>query len=81
VEPAFPFDEARLATLPGRHRRFCLWSLATRGTADQPGLVLGLDRGGSCHGVVYRLPASSAKSELGCLAPGDGALAHTFRNG
>jgi cation transport protein ChaC len=65
--PLFPFDEARPATLRGRHRRFCLWSLATRGTANQPGLVLGLDRGGSCHGVVYRLPASSAKDELGLL--------------
>src|SRR5204863_2732445 len=44
--PLFPFEDARLATLAGRHRRFCLWSLATRGTSTQPGLVLGLDRGG-----------------------------------
>jgi len=65
--PLFPFDDARIATLSGRHRRFCLWSLASRGTADQPGLVLGLDRGGSCHGVVYRLPASSARDELALL--------------
>lgn len=62
--PLFPFEEARLATLNGRHRRFCLWSLASRGTCNQPGLVLGLDRGGSCHGVVYRLPARLAKAEL-----------------
>jgi cation transport protein ChaC len=65
--PLFPFDEARVATLAGRHRRFCLWSLATRGTSNQPGLVLGLDRGGSCHGVVYRLPATSAREELALL--------------
>lgn len=62
--PLFPFEEARPATLSGRHRRFCLWSVASRGTGDQPGLVLGLDRGGSCHGVVYRLPVHSAKDEL-----------------
>ena len=62
--PLFPFDEARPATLRGRHRRFCLWSLASRGTSNQPGLVLGLDRGGSCQGVVYRLPARAAKDEL-----------------
>jgi cation transport protein ChaC len=62
--PLFPFDEARPATLSGRHRRFCLWSLASRGTSNQPGLVLGLDRGGSCHGVVYKLPARCAKDEL-----------------
>jgi glutathione-specific gamma-glutamylcyclotransferase len=62
--PLFPFEEARPATLKGRHRRFCLWSLASRGTSTQPGLVLGLDRGGSCQGVVYRLPARDAKNEL-----------------
>lgn len=65
--PLFPFDEARPATLAGRHRRFCLWSLASRGTANLPGLVLGLDRGGSCRGVVYRLPARAAKAELALL--------------
>src|SRR5690349_24995142 len=55
--PLFPFVEARRASLHGLHRRFCLWSLASRGKPDAPGLVLGLDRGGSCRGVVYRLPA------------------------
>jgi cation transport protein ChaC len=65
--PLFPFEDARRATLSGRRRRFCLWSLASRGTTNQPGLVLGLDRGGSCHGVVYRLPARSAKAELALL--------------
>jgi len=65
--PLFPFEDARLATLAGRHRRFCLWSLATRGTSTQPGLVLGLDRGGSCHGVVYRLPERCARDELALL--------------
>jgi cation transport protein ChaC len=65
--PLFPFEDARRATLSGRRRRFCLWSLASRGTPNQPGLVLGLDRGGSCHGVVYRLTARSAKAELALL--------------
>lgn len=62
--PLFPFSEARPATLSGRHRRFCLWSVASRGTSNQPGLVLGLDRGGSCQGIVYRLPPRGAKEEL-----------------
>lgn len=65
--PLFPFEDARPATLAGRHRRFCLWSLASRGTCNQPGLVLGLDRGGSCHGVVYRLPDGKAHAELKLL--------------
>jgi cation transport protein ChaC len=54
--PLFPFAEARRARLHGFHRRFCLWSLASRGRPEAPGLVLGLDRGGSCHGIAYRLP-------------------------
>jgi glutathione-specific gamma-glutamylcyclotransferase len=65
--PLFPFAEARRARLHGFHRRFCLWSLASRGRPDAPGLVLGLDRGGSCHGVVYRLPAPLAMDELHLL--------------
>ena len=65
--PLFPFIEARPATLRGKHRRFCLWSLASRGTTRHPGLVLGLDQGGSCHGVVYRLPAECASAELALL--------------
>ena len=65
--PLFPFVEARPATLRGKHRRFCLWSLASRGTTKSPGLVLGLDQGGTCHGVVYRLPAECAHAELALL--------------
>jgi cation transport protein ChaC len=65
--PLFPFDDARPALLRGFHRRFCLWSLGSRGTVGEPGLVLGLDRGGSCRGVVYRLPARSARAELALL--------------
>jgi len=65
--PLFPFAESRPATLRGLHRRFCLYSLASRGTPSQPGLVLGLDRGGACTGVVYRLPAPLAMDELHLL--------------
>ncbi len=65
--PLFPFAEARPAMLHGLHRRFCLYSMASRGTPDAPGLVLGLDRGGACTGVVYRLPAPVALDELHLL--------------
>ena len=65
--PLFPFAEARRASVHGLHRRFCLWSLASRGKPHAPGLVLGLDRGGSCRGVVYRLPAPLAAKELHLL--------------
>ena len=65
--PLFPFVDARPALLRGLHRQFCLWSLGSRGTVKTPGLVLGLDRGGSCRGVAYRLPASCAQAELALL--------------
>ncbi|MEO8740478.1 MAG: gamma-glutamylcyclotransferase [Casimicrobiaceae bacterium] len=65
--PLFPFEDARPATIRGVHRSFCLWSMASRGTCDQPGLVLGLEPGGACRGVVYRLPARFAKQELALL--------------
>jgi cation transport protein ChaC len=65
--PLFPVAEMRPATLRGLHRRFCLWSLASRGTPDAPGLVLGLERGGTCRGVVLRLPAPLALDELHLL--------------
>jgi len=65
--PLFPVAEMRIAKLHGLHRRFCLWSLASRGTPDCPGLVLGLDRGGACRGVALRLPAPLALDELHLL--------------
>jgi cation transport protein ChaC len=65
--PIFPIAESRPALLRGLHRRFCLWSLASRGTAQAPGLVLGLCPGGSCRGVAYRLPAPLAIDELHLL--------------
>ena len=65
--PLFPVAEMRPATLRGLHRRFCLWSLASRGTPEQPGLVLGLERGGTCRGVALRLPAPLALDELHLL--------------
>jgi cation transport protein ChaC len=65
--PVFPVAEMKVATLRGYHRRFCLWSLASRGTPQCPGLVLGLERGGSCRGVAMRLPAPLALDELHLL--------------
>jgi len=61
--PEIPFAEARPALLRGYHRAFCLYSREYRGTPQRPGLVLGLDRGGACRGIAYRLrPASLAEA-------------------
>ena len=65
--PLFHYEERRRATLRGFHRRFCLWSIMGRGSPDRPGLVLGLDNGGACCGLAYRLPAGKAVEELKLL--------------
>jgi len=65
--PLFPIAEAKPALVRGLHRSFCLWSLASRGTAQIPGLVLALTPGGSCRGVAYRLPSPLAIDELHLL--------------
>ena len=51
------------AHLFGYHRRFCLKTTITRGSPEKPGLVLGLDRGGSTKGIIFRMPASIAVKE------------------
>ncbi len=62
--PAFHYLERRPALLRGWHRSFCLWTPLGRGSPDNPGLVLGLDRGGSCCGIAYRIAAADRESEL-----------------
>jgi cation transport protein ChaC len=61
-DPGFPYAAAHPALLVGYHRRFCLYSQRYRGTPERPGLVLGLDRGGSCRGVVYAVPDEAAEA-------------------
>lgn len=65
--PAIEFRERVHARLFGWHRSFCLWTPVGRGTPENPGLVLALDRGGSCHGIAYRIAAEMRDSELDIL--------------
>lgn len=53
--PGFPFAERRRATLHGRRRAFCIYSVHHRGTYERPGLVLGLAPGGATRGMAYRV--------------------------
>ncbi len=58
--PAFPFEEAVRARLTGWRRCFCVYSVHHRGTPERLGMVLGLDRGGVCEGMGYRVAARDA---------------------
>ncbi len=53
--PGFPHLGSVPALLHGVHRALCIYSHVHRGTPDAPGLVLGLDRGGACHGLAFHV--------------------------
>lgn len=53
--PGFEFIESHQALLHGFHRGLCIYSHVHRGTPAQPGLVMGLDRGGACRGMAFRV--------------------------
>ena len=65
--PAFHFAERRKARIHGYHRQFCLWARAGRGSPQRPGLMLGIEPGGSCNGVAYRIEPELVSSELDVL--------------
>jgi cation transport protein ChaC len=65
--PGFPVAETRPATVYGYHRAMCIWSHHYRGTRKKPGLVLGLDRGGSCQGLALRVAKSRVEAVTGYL--------------
>jgi cation transport protein ChaC len=65
--PAFHYVDRQPALVRGLHRRFCLKLFTGRGTPENPGLMLALDHGGACKGVVFRIAAASVREELGLL--------------
>ena len=62
--PEFAFAEQRFATTRGYHRALKMWSTYNRGTPECPGLVFGLLPGGSCKGMVFRIPRAKVAAAL-----------------
>ena len=65
--PNFAYAERRPARIWGYHRAPCIYSVEYRGTYQRPGLVLGLDRGGSCRGMAFRVHAARGPEVMGYL--------------
>lgn len=62
--PEFTWDARHVATIRGYHRSFRIWSRINRGTPENPGLVLTLECGGSCRGLVYRMDPHRVEDEM-----------------
>jgi len=65
--PACESVEHRSAVVHGWHRSFCLKLVRYRGTAERPGLMMALDRGGLCRGLAYRIPRKDAAAALSSI--------------
>ena len=76
--PGFEFVERVPARITGLHRSLCVYSWVHRGTQQHPGLVLGLDRGGACRGVAFRVAAQNRAATVAYLRARE-QVTHVYR--
>src|SRR5437016_893386 len=76
--PGFEFLEHVPARLIGEHRALCVYSFDHRGTPEKPGLVLGLDRGGACRGIAFRVAPQLRETTIDYLR-GREQTTHVYR--
>lgn len=74
--PEFDFTESRTAHVHGWHRALRMWSHTHRGTPECPGLVFGMMSGGSCRGMVFRVPRCEAPDVMAALWQREMAASH-----
>jgi glutathione-specific gamma-glutamylcyclotransferase len=65
--PGIPYVRWAPALIFGYHRALCIYSSRWRGTPEQPGVVLGLERGGACRGIAFRVKAADVNLTLEAL--------------
>jgi len=76
--PGFAYVERHKARLEGWNRRLCVWSHVYRGTPGAPGLVFGLDQGGACVGVAFRVEARAKAQTIAYLRARE-LVTHVYR--
>ncbi|MCP4615560.1 MAG: gamma-glutamylcyclotransferase [Bradyrhizobium sp.] len=76
--PGFEYIEKVPARLIGEHRALCVYSFDHRGTPEKPGLVLGLDRGGACRGIAFRVAPQLREATVDYLR-GREQTTHVYR--
>ena len=76
--PGFDYVECTKARLAGYHRALCVHSHVHRGTPERPGLVFGLDRGGSCVGMAFRVEGAKRDATIDYLRARE-LVTHVYR--